>query len=1080
MLNICTTNSYNTASKYIIGLLSAIDKRNLDYRHIVIVPDRASMSYEQLILDNVGGSFNIEVLTFRRLANRLIEQQGYLTKQASIMVLTGIIADNKDKLCCYNKGTDNIGFVQNLYEVICQFKFSRINADSINADMLPPALQDKMRDIKLLYAQYEQYLSLGYVDSATKLDKLIDTIECMDISNYHFYVTDFESLSKQELAIVMQLAKKSANITVTCCYSNKAEDKYLYLNDIFNQLRKSAKQSNIECNITHKDNYANALTHSIGQNLYRYGTQQQDISRELLSIYILPSINQEVIALANNICAHVRNGGKYGDYYVVSSQPEKYRHAIERVFADNNIPFFMDTQSVLYEHPLCQYVIDYLLASRNNYKQDNVLTFVKNYFFEGGSDIYHFENYCLKYNISYDYSVFELGKNDKNVDYDKAQAVRQKLFAIIDSTPIPPKGNVDDYVAIIRSFMRAQELERKICQFADFCQYNGQSAYANASRQAYDKLNAVLTQYEQILGNKSVKIDEFIKTLSMGLSSTTISVLPIVKDSVVITNMGKSRKHDIDVLALLGANNCQMPIVKKDNKLLSDSNMLLLNQHGLELDYLTKLENNRERFNVFQLLHEPNRLFITCGDQRTEGAMGNAIKPADFVQQLIKIFGRGHTPYAISHTVDEDTVYTVKSALSSVIINQRKLTDNIKITNGNYQLLQSLYGQTCNQFYFDNDSTANIECGAQLFTTNSPTSVSKVETFYSCPLMHYYNCGLHIKPRTVAKLDNKDFGIILHAVLEKYVRLMDRLESDDRTAQLIVKCFNSVMQEEIYVGIVRDVSQRLTLKQLCNECIHIGKQIKQQLKHSQFTNYSTELTFGMEQSKIGALTLGNQSLKGTIDRVDRLNDMFFCMDYKSGSMGESYSENMLYVGKKMQLPLYCLAIVNNLMLQPVGFYYLKLSNDYNKDGDRSIYKGRSIDNLDTLLLLDDRLRNDKSELLSVKLKKDGTLPQSNSVITKEQLYAQMKYAGIMVERAGKLLQVGFIKPSVITDNKTCDRCDYNSICSAPSLGTCIKRAKIDSVNAQTIVDVVCRQLGVKSAGAMQSTHAVVNSEVSYE
>ena len=62
----------------IVQALKRVDKSNLDVMHTVIVPDRSTLEMERLILQEIGGSFNVQVLTFRRLASRILPKYEYI------------------------------------------------------------------------------------------------------------------------------------------------------------------------------------------------------------------------------------------------------------------------------------------------------------------------------------------------------------------------------------------------------------------------------------------------------------------------------------------------------------------------------------------------------------------------------------------------------------------------------------------------------------------------------------------------------------------------------------------------------------------------------------------------------------------------------------------------------------------------------------------------------------------------------------------------------------------------------------------------------------------------------------------
>ena len=72
MITLYQTNNSKCAQNCIMQALQRTDQRNLDVKHVVIVPDRASYEAEKALVAALGGSFNTEVLTFRRLANRFL------------------------------------------------------------------------------------------------------------------------------------------------------------------------------------------------------------------------------------------------------------------------------------------------------------------------------------------------------------------------------------------------------------------------------------------------------------------------------------------------------------------------------------------------------------------------------------------------------------------------------------------------------------------------------------------------------------------------------------------------------------------------------------------------------------------------------------------------------------------------------------------------------------------------------------------------------------------------------------------------------------------------------------------------
>ncbi|MCM1395843.1 MAG: hypothetical protein NC132_07055, partial [Corallococcus sp.] len=72
MITIYKTNTMKDASRFVLDVIKKVDKKNLSVMHTIIVPDRASLEAERALLKAVGGSFNVQVKTFRRLANDVL------------------------------------------------------------------------------------------------------------------------------------------------------------------------------------------------------------------------------------------------------------------------------------------------------------------------------------------------------------------------------------------------------------------------------------------------------------------------------------------------------------------------------------------------------------------------------------------------------------------------------------------------------------------------------------------------------------------------------------------------------------------------------------------------------------------------------------------------------------------------------------------------------------------------------------------------------------------------------------------------------------------------------------------------
>lgn len=1035
MITIYKTNTMKDASEFVMDAVKHVDKKSLSVKHTLIVPDRASLEAERQLLKAVGGSFNVQVRTFRRLASDILPKYEYLSKQAGIMALSSIIGDNKNRLKCYVKASETMGFVSDMYDVISMMKYCRITPKMLETARLPRSVQNKIGDVALLYQAYLDYSENRFVDSADKMDLLCQSIASSAIAaDSYFYIYDFDNLSAQELAIVEQLMLHSRGVTVACCAGKSNDDKYLYLDDIYNGVMAVCAKNGITANVINGEaKYSNRCVEQIGRNMYRYNNCNAVPSNGFVEIFKGATRVQEVYALACRIQKYVRGGGRFKDIYVVTSDVDRYFNSVSTVFAEFDIPYFCDRQFALSAHPYARYVLDFLSAHRNNGKLQNVLTFVKNHLFCSGlpveeqEDVYLFENYCLKYNVSYRYDEFKLGGNEPY--FVRADRFRSRFNALYKLITVPQSDTVGGYVNTVRMLIEQVKLIELNERFADEQENRGYDFESKATKQVADKFEQVLAQAEKVLGDRHVKLDEFIKTLAMGVEAVKISVLPVSNDCVIFANMAKARKHDVKFLALLGANYGAMPIIKKDCKLLSDSNIKDLVSCGINVEPQILTENKRERFSLFQLLQEPSeKLYVSYAEM--DG--GDALTPSPFVAELSNLFNANGKPLEPSNTADED-VYTERQAIAKVILNTRKLKDNQTVAMPAYTILASRYADARQRYEFvKNGKDVRVERGADLYLKNARTSVSQLTDFFKCPYNFYMRYGLNVQPRDIAQLQSSDLGNILHAVLETYVRDLDVNESDDETKVKAKQCFEYALADDFYKGLRADPQMQGALNQLETECLRLCQIIKAQLATSDFSNLATEMSFGAgDEFPPVEVTFdgGKFSLVGKIDRVDVNGGRFIVIDYKSGQSASKYTEKDLYIGQKMQLLVYMKAVLNNYPeLRPAGFYYFNIHNRFTRADDDKIYfyNGRTLKDMEIACGIDNKLRNGKSEKLGLTLTAKGEINGRGPVLTDEQFDNQIKYAFILIENAGNLMSRGYA--AVSPYDGACDYCDYKDIC----------------------------------------------------
>lgn len=100
-----------------------------------------------------------------------------------------------------------------------------------------------MDDIRLIYTEYERFLSGGLKDSADRLTALMQAIPYSPlVADSHFYIKDFDNFSKQETEIISLLIKHSLSVTAAVAMCDFPSHSMIYLNEAFISLKNTVEK----------------------------------------------------------------------------------------------------------------------------------------------------------------------------------------------------------------------------------------------------------------------------------------------------------------------------------------------------------------------------------------------------------------------------------------------------------------------------------------------------------------------------------------------------------------------------------------------------------------------------------------------------------------------------------------------------------------------------------------------------------------------------------------------------------------------------------------------------------------------
>ena len=175
-------------------------------------------------------------------------------------------------------------------------------------------------------------------------------------------------------------------------------------------------------------------------------------------------------------------------------------------------------------------------------------------------------------------------------------------------------------------------------------------------------------------------------------------------------------------------------------------------------------------------------------------------------------------------------------------------------------------------------------------------SVSSFESYFRCPYLYFLQRGIKLYAPKTKDLDAATTGTIFHAILEELVRRHHKeypYASEDEIDDLILKHEKELLS--LYPK-RKEAIKAMSLKMKKGLLLELAF-LKEFEATSNYKPYAFE-----EEIKDGKLLEGKISVHGFIDRIDKKDDTFRIIDYKTGD--RTINKDSIARGTSLQLLTY--------------------------------------------------------------------------------------------------------------------------------------------------------------------------------
>ena len=568
MVNLITTDSYFNMFELLLKNLEA-EQKSIDKKNIRFCEEKVSLMIERLICYKFGGTFNTQVFSFGNFLRAQKPMDNLLTIEGSAMAVKKILSTVK--LNCFKASKTTIA--PTLYNLIIQLKSAKVLPSDIlsaieNTDGI---LKNKLIDIYQVYNAYEDFIQKnGFEDQSSylsHLDEVIDSAQVLTGAN--IYLVGFSGFTAQMRSAVNALIKRTNNLTAFLC---EGDNPLVFVNESAYFIKQLCKEQNYPLLYKREKSKYTKNGRLILESIYNpLAFDKESFNNEQFScegdvhLYFAPNPTSEVERVGQIIKQKVLSGDCRFKEMTIALPSNEYVPIIQKVFANLQIPYFIDERKKVEHHPLIKLIISYIDVIRKNYNTKSLIAFAKNPYFSSQLDLAEkFENYLIRYNIK-DYKIKQpFTLNVDNEDLVALNEFREKLISNFEKF---------DVLGLLEKL----EVSKKNQEYADKLIQLGEIEQGAICAQMYDLTVGLLSQMQLLLGDLRLTLKEYRSIFVSGISALEMSIIPQYNDAVFVGNYKQTALVKAKHLFAIGLTNV-VPNIQTDVSLLSDDDITMLEQ----------------------------------------------------------------------------------------------------------------------------------------------------------------------------------------------------------------------------------------------------------------------------------------------------------------------------------------------------------------------------------------------------------------------------------------------------------------------------------------------------------------------
>ncbi len=862
------------------------------------------------------------------------------------------------------------------------------------------------------------------------------------------------------------------------------------------------------------------------QNLFRYPSQVYEKEQSSIFIEEALNPALEVQAVCIQIKKLVLEEGYcYRDIAVVTGDLETYGDYFEREALIYDIPVFLDRTRGLLLNPFIEYIRSALKIVLDHFSYEAVFHYLRCGLADFlPEEIDTLENYVLACGIKgkkkWSQAFVRLGKDQSPEILEKINGTRSRLMEQI-SPLLAKQETAGEMVRTLYDFIVAGRIQEKLAGYEQFFKEKGEMDRAKEYAQIYRLVMELLEQIMVLLAKESITLREFAEILDAGFGEIEVGIIPGSVDRIAVGDMERSRLKQVKVLFFLGVNDGNIPKSGSKGGIISDIDREFLQQSEFELAPTPRQQMYIQRLYLYMNMTKPSdKLYLSYSRISSQG---KSIRPSYLIETIKKIFPQieikktdidNNIFSRVNHNafsrINHNAFSRVVGKKDGMTLLAKELRDYALGRAGSltqeelYSLYRmyaedetySAYAKRLSEAAFaryEHKPLAKAVAGA-LYGSMLENSVSRLEKYAACAYSHFLQYGLMLKERDEYSFEQTDMGNIFHQVLELFAgKLAENNytwfdfpeEEGDRLLKEALEACTVSYGETVLYSNARYEYMTQRMHRILKRTI---RTLKAQLREGDFVPASFEMSF----SRVEALDAVNIALsekekiklKGRIDRIDVCEDeehvYVKVIDYKSGN--RKFDLAALYYGLQLQLVVY-MNVASEIEKKkhpdkevvPAALLYYHVSDplvsakegmtaeEINQEILKELRTNGIVNEDDKVVSLLDKNFTDKSLVVPVERKKDGTFSLRSSTIVKEDYETVSQFVNHKIRQFGREILNGTISvnPCEQGGRQSCSYCVYKGVCDFEENAAGYDLRMLPSSSKEELLEKMREEMGEK-------------------